>query len=205
MSNLVSIITVNYYSEDEILGCLHSIKEFNTARIEFIVVSNSPLHSILKEQKPTINADIILHQNASNLGFAKACNIGAKLAQGDFVFFLNPDTRFLNDAIPKLLSCYQSIKKPGLIGPATLNDRNKEVPTAKNHLTKKYFISLVFPFLNRLLSSDSKTGHFKPLKTQAVPVLNGHALFLNFNSLITLEVWKRNFLCTGKKMISAYG
>ncbi|WP_020404344.1 glycosyltransferase family 2 protein [Gracilimonas tropica] len=213
MRPLVSIITVNYYSEKEILACFSSIEKFNSVNYEFIVVSNSTLKPEFKQQFDSAK-NLVFHQNDSNLGFAKACNTGAKLAKGEYLFFLNPDTRFLNDVIHQLISCYQSFKKPGLIGPATVNIKKKAVPTAKNHISKKYFLSLLFPFLNFLLPSTAKSGHFSPPSTQKVPVINGHALFIrheNFKNLGGMEedffmYWEENDLClrlqqSGQKVI----
>lgn len=60
--------------------------------IEIIVVDNASsdethkLESIFQDK-------IILIKNKTNLGFAKACNIGYAKASGDFIIFLNNDIR----------------------------------------------------------------------------------------------------------------
>jgi GT2 family glycosyltransferase len=43
-----------------------------------------------------------LIQNGANLGFGKACNIGAKNIQGNWVLFLNPDAKLNSETLTKL-------------------------------------------------------------------------------------------------------
>lgn len=209
MSHLVSIITVNYYSEDEILKCYSSILEKSTTDIEFIVVSNSPLDSTFTEQLNKLNPEVKIHQTQENLGFSKACNIGADLANGEFLFFLNPDTRFINDVVRELLQCHQTWDNPGVLGAKTYDQHNRLEASAKNHLSKIYFLTLVFPFLNPFFPSR-KYGPFLPKKTTEVPVLNGHSLFLRhtlFKEIGGMEegffmYWEENDLCLCAKQLN---
>ena len=41
--------------------------------------------------------------NSKNVGFARANNQGAKIASGDFLLFLNPDTTMIEDAVESML------------------------------------------------------------------------------------------------------
>lgn len=210
MSDLVSIITVNYFSEDEILECLDSISEKNTAHVEVIIISNSPFQQEAKAKLNNFEFPVLIHQNEDNMGFAKACNKGAVLASGEYLFFLNPDTRFMNDAVKELKQCYQSWNNPGVIGPKTYDETGKAVPSAKNHLSKTYFWSMMFPFLDLIIPSSGRIGHLLPEQTQAVPVINGHALFIRqqlFEKLGGMEeeffmYWEENDLCLRLKHLN---
>ncbi|MEN9919916.1 MAG: hypothetical protein RL662_2352 [Bacteroidota bacterium] len=99
MKSLISVIIVNYNTEKLLEACLCSIRE-QTKQInyEVIVVDNNSLKGSLN---PLIDnyPDVLFHQMDSNAGFGVANNIGAELAHGDFLFFLNPDTILMNNAL----------------------------------------------------------------------------------------------------------
>src|SRR5688500_15775953 len=58
---------------------------------EVIIVDNGSTDKT-PEFLATLSGDVRIVRNEENLGFAAACNQGAKLAQGGFVIFLNNDT-----------------------------------------------------------------------------------------------------------------
>lgn len=202
MNHLISIIIVNYYSENEIKACLSSIEKKNSADIECVIVSNSPRDKRLELFTRSLNFSTEIYYNNNNLGFAKACNVGADLAKGDFLFFLNPDTSFLNDTAQELLDCYYSINQAGLLGAKTFNQDHKLEPSIKNSLSKGYFLTWVFPFLGSLFPSK-KIGHYFPESTSEVLVVNGHSMFIQkqlFQKIGGMEeeffmYWEENDLC----------
>lgn len=202
MHPLVSIIIVNYYSENDIKACLSSIEVKNSVNVECIIVSNSPIKKDLESFTKSLNLSIRIYQNDDNLGFSKACNLGADLAKGEFLFFLNPDTFFLNDTVQELLSCYYSINQVGLIGAKTFNQDHNPEPSVKNTISKGYFITWVFPFLKKLFPSE-KIGHYTPNSTGEVSVINGHSMFIYkqlFKRIGGMEedffmYWEENDLC----------
>lgn len=205
-SALVSIITVNYFSEEDIKACYASIREKNTVPVEFILVSNSPLTDAFKQWLSQTNLPVHIHETGENLGFAKACNIGAQLATGEFLFFLNPDTRFLNDVLTHLLHCQKAFPQAAILGPKTFNGKHKPAPTVKNFLSGWYFILFMVPllrFFGFFGSSFFLGGHKLCTDTKPVPVLNGHALFIKktvFKKIGEMEnrffmFWEENDLC----------
>lgn len=208
--NSVSIITVNYYSEKDILQCIDSIKSVNTVSFEFIIVTNSKVDDAFESEVKAIHSDSILIESGGNLGFAKACNLGSMHANGEYLFFLNPDTRFLNDTLKELIKCFKRNDDVGIAGPKTFNQNLQPEPSAKHEISLKYYATLLLPFL-----SDSESyRHFLPSETTEVPVLNGHALLLKkhfYKELNGMEedffmYWEENDLCyrvkkSGKKII----
>lgn len=95
----VSIIIVNYNTRELIKNCLKSIYE-HTRNIDFEVIvsdngSTDGSIEMIKSEFP----QVVLINNNMNLGFGRANNIAAKVAKGKYLFFLNSDTRIINNAI----------------------------------------------------------------------------------------------------------
>lgn len=95
----ISIIIVNYNTYNLLIDCIQSINKFTSnVKYEIIIIdNNSPDRSIenIKNKFPEIT---LINHNV-NAGFGIANNIGAQIAKGKYLFFLNPDTIFLNDSL----------------------------------------------------------------------------------------------------------
>ena len=112
----VSIIIVNYNTYNLLIDCIESIKTntHNNLDYEIIVVdNNSPIRDI--EKLPEVYQDVQLILSDENGGFGKANNLGSRLAKGEYLFFLNPDTLLLNDAISVLYNFISGLKNHQVI------------------------------------------------------------------------------------------
>ncbi len=202
-SNRVSIITVNFNSEDQIIECLNSIEANNSSDIEYIIVSNSKIESRFKERLNSFSFPVKLYQNEANFGFAKGCNIGAEKATGDYLFFLNPDTLFLNDTVTELLKCISSTPEIFVAGPKTFLKKDKVSGTVKEHISLRFFFYFMTPLLKFFIPPQKIGGHYNPDSTKVVPVLNGHAFLIEskrFFDIGKMEehffmYWEENDLC----------
>lgn len=86
---LVSVIVVNYRTEQYLAECLRSVRQQDYARIELVLVNNgSPEFdpSIRDEFQPEVSLE-----NPRNLGFARANNQGILRSRGEYVLLLNAD------------------------------------------------------------------------------------------------------------------
>lgn len=117
----ISVIVLTHNSEAEIKKCLTSLNaELCFLKHEIVVVDNASVDhtvDIIKEDFPHVN----LIQNKSNLGVAKARNIGLKQAKGDFLFILDDDTIVLTGGITALLQYIKANADVGLCAPQLLN------------------------------------------------------------------------------------
>lgn len=113
--NSISIIIVNHKSEKYLKGCIESIfKKFDKNLIfEIIVVSNDgeSINDEIKEYSSRIK----IINCAENKGFGAANNLGSKKANGELLFFLNPDTKMLSENISEIIKGF-SDNNVGIIG-----------------------------------------------------------------------------------------
>ncbi len=120
----ISIIIVNYNGQRWLVDCFKSIVRQKFKQLEVIFVDNHSTDnslSIVKKIYPT--AKII--KNKSNTGFGLANNLGAKVAKGQFLFFLNTDTKLGPNCLRELLKQMVS-KKIDLAGPKLLDFNDKD-------------------------------------------------------------------------------
>jgi GT2 family glycosyltransferase len=102
-----------------ILECLESIERgAGNVRYEVIVVdnnSNDGSADSIAVRFPTVS----LIRQSVNRGFAAACNLAARDAQGEYLLLLNPDTLVRNNAIENLLTFARRSPGAGIWGGRT--------------------------------------------------------------------------------------
>lgn len=112
----LSIIIVNWKVRELLGGCLNSIfSRLKGQEFEVIVVDNASEDGsveMIKRKFPEVKLII----NNENLGFAKACNQGIKIAQGKYLFFLNPDCQVTDNTYEKIIDFMESHPEVGVGG-----------------------------------------------------------------------------------------
>lgn len=150
----VSIILVNYNSLDYLRECLQSIYEWTTGiSFEIVVVDNaSPAGDVDSLKKDF--AAITLIKSGTNLGFAGANNLGFQHSSGEYVLFLNPDTRLVSAAINQIMQRLRSLPDAGIAGCKLLNDNLSvqttsilSFPTILNSFLQMEYFRLRWPSL----------------------------------------------------------
>jgi GT2 family glycosyltransferase len=158
---MISVIIVNYNTKDLTFECIKSIYE-HTKEIDFQIIvidnaSNDDSVNYLKEKFPLV--DII--QSQSNLGFGRANNLGVKISKGDFLFFLNSDTKLIENSIKYFYDFFVQNErelKLGILGGKLINENfqlssiGDEFPTTKKIIRQslinripKSFVKKHFP------------------------------------------------------------
>jgi len=112
----ISIIIPTFNNFEYFNKCISSIfTENNYFEKEVIIVDNASKDSTLNFLN-NFNFKIQIIHNNSNLGFAKACNQGAKFASSDILIFLNNDTEITTNWISSLILCLSYEDNIGVVG-----------------------------------------------------------------------------------------
>jgi len=90
----------------------------------------------------------------SNLGFARANNIGFQHAVGRFLLFLNPDTEVCEQALDRMYTALDSLKDAGALGCRLLNSDGslqesciQPFPTLLNQMLDIEYLKMLAPTL----------------------------------------------------------
>ena len=152
-------IIVTYNGIKWLDRCFSSLRA-SIVPVNVIVIDNGSTDNTvnyLREHYP----EVILKEYNENLGFAKANNIGIRLALdcgADYVFLLNQDAWIEKNTISELLRSFEEQSNVGIVAPVQLNGSGSGLDEGFTHYMPSEFISdaymqklrdcYVVPFVN---------------------------------------------------------
>lgn len=150
----VCVIVVAYNPGDELLSCLNSVK-MSEGKIETTVVvvdnsSDATGRLVIEEAMHQGNIDVLLTSD-SNLGFARAVNVGMRYADGANVLLLNPDAVLDPRCLTRLLNAANSDPAIGIATPVVRSEAGVRtmsagrLPTISALLFHYSGLSSIFP------------------------------------------------------------
>ena len=178
----ISIIIVTWNSEKWIKRCLDWILATSgDLKIEIIVVDNFSKDKTLEILK-LYGSQIKLIQNPSNLGYAKGCNQGLKIALGNYILLLNPDTGITENSLKKMRDFMEKTPDVGALGPQLVDFEGQIQPSCRRFPNYKLLL-WELSGLSRLCPKSKifgawKMGDFDFKSTREVEQPMGSALFL---------------------------
>ena len=163
----LSIIIVTYDSLPQLEECLDSLRQWNEGiNLEVIVVdNNSP--NLSRDKLKADHADVKFDFMTTNPGFGAGCNRGFDQSHGEYVLFLNPDTRFVDDSMKLGLNFMDRQQDVGAISLMVLDEQLRPqagfglLPTIWTEFLNS--VHLEMP-IRRLSLSGKYRQHFKSMK-----------------------------------------
>lgn len=124
----VSVIVVSFNTRAMTLDCLRSIEDQTKTPHEVILVDNASKDGSAEAVAQMFPA-VRLMAETDNHGFSKANNLAAKVARGDYLLLLNPDTVVLDGAIDRLLAFAAAHPQARIWGGRTIYGDGRLNPT----------------------------------------------------------------------------
>ena len=153
MTRDLAVIIVSWRVKDLLKDCLESIYRFTQGvSFEVIVVDNDSGDGTVEmvgENFPEVK----LVKSRLNLGFAKASNLGLKIAAARHYLLLNPDTRLASNVLEPVVKYLDEHEQTGILGVQLLNYDKTIQPSVRR-----------FPSWTDHLAMMFKLHHFWPLK-----------------------------------------
>lgn len=138
--HLVSIIIVNWNGKHYLADCLGSLAKQTYPAIEILFVDNASTDGSVEYVRAHY-PDVHILQNRENLGFAGANNVGFHHAQGEYVLFLNNDTKVTPSFVTELVNVANSSEKIGGVqGKMRLMDEPDRLDSVGAFLTRTGFL-----------------------------------------------------------------
>jgi len=164
------IVIVNWNVGGMLRDCVRSIATANQtgfALERVVVIDNASTDDSLHGLKD-FGLPLEVIRNADNRGFAAACNQGAQEFDGDYLLFLNPDTRLFAASLAAPLAFMQAPENAavGICGIQLIDDSGKPArscarfPTAGSLVTQSLGLDKLFParFRSHLMTEWDHTA-----------------------------------------------
>jgi len=127
----LSIIIVNFNVAFYLEQCLNSVeKAVQNIDCELFVVDNNSVDGSCQMVR-RLFPQVKLLGNATNVGFSKANNQAIKLATGEYILLLNPDTVVENDSFKLIIEYLDSHPESGGLGVKMIDGNGKYLPESK--------------------------------------------------------------------------
>ena len=153
MQRSCDVVIVNHNAGPLLEQCIASVLAQNAGRL--VLVDNASHDDSLQRVMACHgnHARLLILRNNSNIGFAAACNLGARQCQQPCILFLNPDTVLQPGAVDDMLQVLLHSKERGMVGGLLCNFDGSEQPGGRR----------VFPTPRRAVISALKLSRLARL------------------------------------------
>jgi GT2 family glycosyltransferase len=152
----VDVVIVNWNAGTLLRKCLESIATLGVEIRQIrrvIVVDNGSVDGSVGGL-PDCGGRLEVVQCSQNYGFARACNIGARLAAARYVLFLNPDTELKSGVLPRAIKAAEdNDNEPSVVGVKMVGTDDAVMktcarfPTAARMVAASVALDRLFPSL----------------------------------------------------------
>lgn len=205
----LSVVIVNYNVQYFLEQCLRSVLiACRRVSSEVIVVDNNSVDGSVEMVQAKF-PEVRLIANRENLGFSKANNQAIRMAVGEYVLLLNPDTVVEEDTFEKVVRFMDDHPDAGGLGVKMIDGSGKFLPESKRGLPtpavafyKIFGLSALFPRSPRF--GRYHLGFLDKDHTHAVDVLAGAFMLLRRATLDKCGLLDEDFFMYGEDIDLSY-
>ena len=205
----VSIIFVNYKTNDLLYQAIESIKKYTSdCTYEIIVVDNSEDNTIFEDllyNKDKYNYKVI--NSHGNLGVGNGGNLGSKFATGDYLLFLNTDVIFISNAVFILLDFIKHNVDAGIVGANLYKKDLSPNLTFVDEEINQYLTKRPFNFFGWAFSKlkiKPKTFNFTNKPHIVKNMIIGATLMISRNDFLKLGGFDKDIFMYGEEALLCY-
>jgi len=179
----ISVIMVSYMTGPALMEAVTAVLADRDIH-ELIVVDNGNTESARTRlaQLTAKHQHVRFLQGHGNIGFARACNFGAKLATGHYLLFLNPDAVIAKGAARQLANAGDGLMEPWITGGLLRDEKGQEQRGARRRaLTPLSALVGFLPILEIIPGLRSIHRETDPLPKEPVQIatISGACLMMD--------------------------
>ena len=205
----LSIVIVNYNVKYFLEQCLYAAtKAASKLGSEIIVVDNDSVDGscqMVAEKFPMVT----LIANKVNVGFSKANNQAIRIAKGEYILLLNPDTVVEEDSFIKIVGFMDKTPDAGGLGVKMIDGKGRFLPESKRGLPtpeiafwKMFGFSSLFPRSKRF--GRYHLGYLDKDQIHEVDVLAGAFMLLRRQTLDKVGLLDEDYFMYGEDIDLSY-
>lgn len=205
----LSVIIVNYNVQHFLEQCLHSVRKASkNVQTEIFVVDNNSVDGsapMVKGKFPEVK----LIENKKNTGFSFANNQAIKIATGEYILLLNPDTVVEEDTFEKVIKFMDTHPNAGGLGVKMLDGKGNFLPESKRGLPtpivaffKIFGFSRIFP--KSKLFGRYHLGFLDKDKINEIEILSGAFMWMRKSVLDKIGLLDETFFMYGEDIDLSY-
>jgi GT2 family glycosyltransferase/glycosyltransferase involved in cell wall biosynthesis len=122
---VVSIIIPIYNNFLYTFNCLKSISQVLDGSLPYEVIVVDDASTDETEQVLQLITGIRIFINHVNSGFIQSCNLGATMAKGHYLYFLNNDTQILSNSLESMVGVIEKDSSVGAVGSKLLYNNGR--------------------------------------------------------------------------------
>lgn len=195
----IDVVIVNYNAGKLLAECVQSALT-EQARHVFVVDNDSHDESLSYLESSISGDRVSIIRNRKNLGFASACNIGARASDAGTVLFLNPDSVLVPDALRRLAEVLESDPSIGMVGGLLCNPDGSEqpggrrvFPTPRRAFMRAFGLSHLGKRFPSLFSDFLLHKEPLPLVPAPVEAISGACMMVKREALDEVGMWDEGY------------
>lgn len=168
---LTSVVMVSYHTGPVLDKAIASVLA-QTAEVELVLVNNGNPPEVEGRLMERFKEDpkVRYLTGHGNIGFGRACNLGARMARGDRVLFLNPDSALPSDALVKLYKQEEGLKRPFMLGARLVDEQGRDQRGCRRELLTPQTALIEALHLYRFFPDKRLNLHEEPVPKKRVPM-----------------------------------
>lgn len=205
----LSVIIVNYNVEHFLEQCLHSVRKASkNLPVEVFVVDNNSVDGSLAMVRAKF-PEVKIIANKENTGFSRANNQAMRIANGEYVLLLNPDTVVEETTFEKVVAFMDAHPEAGGLGVQMIDGKGNFLPESKRGLPtpavafyKIFGLSKLFPRSKRF--GRYHLGYLDKDQTHEVEILSGAFMLMRKAALDKVGLLDEDFFMYGEDIDLSY-